>query len=161
MNVCRDAVVCQDGHSFCSLCLTKAKEANYNRCPMDRSYLGSSVPARNRALDALISKMRVQCPTTADGCSGCKWTGTLEQVEAHAELDCSMVMTSCPNDKCPVKLYRYELEQHKTSCPFKKKLCTQCGKQVSVQEEEHGSVCLGQPTKWRNILRETWIAGNT
>ena len=64
MNVCRDAVVCKDGHSFWKECLTRAMETNHNKCPMDRSFLGLSTSARNRPLDGIISKLLVKCTTT-------------------------------------------------------------------------------------------------
>ena len=150
MNVCRDAVVCKNGHCFCKECLTRAMETNHNKCPMDRSYLGLSTPARNRALDGIISKLLVKCTTTLGGCSGCKWSGPIEGLQTHA-MECNIVIVKCTNAKCCATMYRYELENHKESCPFKTTTCAACTESdVHVEMKNYRSVCLRQNSHCRN-----------
>ena len=133
----RDPVVCRDGHTMCKVCLDKATSGSFPACPVDRSYLGTSGPVRNLALQALIMGFKIKCPNG----SRCKWIGKLEGLSNHRN-QCEMEMLGCTNAQCAALVYRYEMGSHQDQCPHKSEPCIHCQMNVKVAEMEmHLKTC--------------------
>lgn len=124
-----DPVICKDGHTMCSKCLDQAVSNGVRTCPVDRSYLGLSRPARNLALQAIILNFTIKCPNGL----GCLWMGKLESMSSH-KGECMMEMVECQNSTCTAMVYRGEKDTHQERCPHKSEACIQCDRQVKLVE---------------------------
>ena len=96
-------------------------------CPVDRSFLGITKPARNLALQAVIHKLDTRCPNRSSG----TWTGPLEHLHKH-KGECPMEMVNCSNKGCAAMVYQYEMAAHQLKCPHKSTTCAHCDAKIKV-----------------------------
>ena len=112
---------------MCGKCLETAVSGGRRTCPVDRSFLDITKPARNLALQAVIHKLDTRCPNR----SGCTWTGPLEHLHKH-KGECPMAMVNCSNKDCAAMVYQYEMAAHQLKCPHKSTTCAHCDAKIKV-----------------------------
>ena len=136
------------GEHFCHDCIQPFSEAR-NQCPVC-SEAGFAVndKKQNRQILALeahcIMKDR-----------GCEWTGKLEGLEAHLDVDtgdCEYVDVECPN-KCDQPVEKRNLPSHLTnSCPKREFTCQHCNFKATyeVVSNDHWPQCSFYPVPCPN-----------
>ena len=70
----------------------------------------------------LTKHLADECPRRRQECDLCSEVGEHEEMISHSER-CPRVRVSCPNDPCPTKLLRCDVEAHLTSCEFEPVSC--------------------------------------
>ena len=137
-------VTCENGHSFCSECIT-VWQANNSRCPVNRSTLSRQM-VRNLAVKGAIGGKVMKCPSTVSLPGGCGWTGTRSSLEDHLPR-CDMKVVECPfeNKGCILRAYQRELAQHLLVCPHKTVKCSFCSQEIPHNELlAHSDHCAGK-----------------
>lgn len=140
-NPCQNAHLtgCCGAH-FCYSCLQQLKKgtAVNKACPICREERFKIFP--NKQLDREIKELHVYCNNRR---SGCVWSGEMNDVEKHVDVDCQFVDVICPN-KCGAIIKRQCLHLHLKQCPCH---CQHCGmtghkEEISKKHKEH---CLHRP----------------
>lgn len=130
----------------------------FNKCPLDRAYIGGQLPTKNRSLQNIIGRMRVKCPSAiGSNVSGmCHQTGQLDGLGAH-ENSCPMRLRKCKFDGCQVVIYAYELQQHQQQCRFRKESCPDCTA-MRCMEEHTSTSCPFKKTDCPNKCNASNVA---
>ena len=112
------------GELFCKACIASALEEK-RPCPSCEEPTFSTF--LNSKFEKRIKNLRVHC-TMKD--RGCQWTGRLEQLDAHLEVetgDCEYVDIECP-EKCGQQIQKHQLAIHiANECPERDFVCQYCG----------------------------------
>ena len=96
-----------------------------------------------------INNLTVQCNNVK---SGCKWVGTLGDLDDHIMNKCGYTEVDCPYMQCSVYVKRRDLDSHKKKCSKRNYACKRCGEwMVYDMKQVHGSVCRKKSVKCRNI----------
>ena len=129
------------GEHFCKDCI----QPLWNQCPACSETDFSVVidETQNRKILALEARCIMKH-------RGCEWTGKLEDLEAHLELnagDCEYVDIACPNE-CDQLVEKRNLPSHLTnSCPKREFTCQYCNFKATyeVVSNEHWPQCSFYP----------------
>ena len=165
LDVKRDPVsLCQEGHTFCRDCITRARNSASFKCPTCRE----SIPAgalytKNRTEKQIIEQLITKCeyatpqssaaaaPSTASrkrtrGAASssngtqpmefCTWTGPLDKRDAHIN-ECEYALVTCKFAGCRTSVRRKDQGEHEEQCPRRPVECTMCNKLVPSEEMEH------------------------
>lgn len=165
LDVKRDPVsLCQEGHTFCRGCITRARNSASFKCPTCRE----SIPAgalytKNRTEKQIIEQLITKCeyatpqssaaaaPSTASrkrtrGAASssngtqptefCTWTGPLDKRDAHIN-ECEYALVTCKFAGCRTSVRRKDQGEHEEQCPRRPVECTMCNKLVPSEEMEH------------------------
>ena len=104
-----------------------------------------------------IASLKVYCSLKE---SGCDWSGTLEQLEAHLDPDlynCQYVDTKCPLN-CQQAIHKNKVEQHvRKECVKREHVCQHCNFKATYEEvvEKHLAECKYVPLQCPNFCGVT------
>ena len=137
------------GITVCKACITPVSE-DKKPCPLcGRVELAFQFNVRD---NQRILALEVRC-TMKD--RGCEWTGKLERLEAHLDVntgDCEYVDVECPN-KCDLPVEKRNLNTHLTNCcPKRKFTCQYCNFKATyeVVSNDHWPQCPFYPVPCPN-----------
>ena len=138
------------GELFCKACIAPAVEKK-RPCPScERSTTFSVFP--NPRYERDIKNLCVCC-TMKD--RGCQWTGKLEQLDAHLDVetgDCEYVDIDCP-EKCGQQIQKCRLDTHiANECPERDFVCQYCDFKATydIVTNKHWPECQKYPVKCPN-----------
>ena len=137
------------GELFCQACIASALEEK-RLCPSCKESTFSTF--LNPKYERSIKKLRVHC--TMKDC-GCQWTGQLEQLDAHLEVetgDCEYVDIECP-EKCGQQIQKHQLATHiANECPERDFVCMYCGFKATyaIISNKHWPECQNYPVPCPN-----------
>ena len=137
------------GELFCQACIAPVLEEK-RPCPSCQEPTFSTF--LNPKFERSIKSLRVHC-TMKD--RGCQWTGKLEQLEAHLDVetgDCEYVDIECP-EKCGQQIQKCQLATHiSNECPERDFVCMYCGFKATYDtvSNEHWPECQNYPVPCPN-----------
>lgn len=113
------------GYHFCQTCIKEVKRHN-QACPRCKKQNFRCL--LDRQLRSKINELKVYCYLRDYGCS---WTGSLEQLECHLNLnkpegECPYVPVQCPHCQTYVQRHQF-LTEHFSICPQRPFTCEHCG----------------------------------
>jgi len=138
---------------FCYECINRIKEVK-RPCPKCRKENFSI--QQDRQKKDKIESLKLFCPmSTKKG--GCRWVGSLRELDAHLSLknvegECKYVQVKCPL-KCGMHILRGDVEMHKSvTCTQRQFECIYCGFQDLYEKItlEHYHECLEHPVECPN-----------
>ncbi|XRB10260.1 TNF receptor-associated factor 3 [Pseudoscourfieldia marina] len=167
----RDPVsLCQEGHTFCRDCITRARKPPRFKCPTCRESISASATyTKNRTEKQIIEELLTKCkytnpdeyatpqssaaaaPSTASrkrtrGAASssngtqptefCTWTGPLDKRDAHIN-ECEYALVTCKFAGCHTNVRRKDQGEHEEQCPRRPVKCDLCNKLVPSEEMEH------------------------
>lgn len=140
-NPCRNAHLtrCCGAH-FCYSCLQQLKKgtAVNKSCPICREEKLKIFP--NKQLDREIKELHVYCTNRN---SGCTWSGEMNDVDRHINVDCQFVNVHCPS-KCGVTMERQCIQRHLSKeCACHCQYCGVTGRKedISKKHKKHCAQC--------------------
>ena len=137
------------GELFCQVCIASALEEK-RPCPSCQESTFSTF--FNPKLERRIKNLRVHCTMKN---RGCPWTGQLEQLEAHLDVetgDCEYVDIECP-EKCGQQIQKCQLDTHiANECPERDFVCMYCDFKATynIVSNKHWPECQNYPVKCPN-----------
>ena len=132
------------GGTVCEACITPVLE---DKKPCPSCEIVEFTTLLNVKYQRRILALEVRC-TMKD--SGCEWTGKLEGLEAHLDVntgDCEYVDIECPN-KCDLPVQKRNLPTHlANSCPKREFVCQYCNFKATyeVVSNDHWPQCSFYP----------------
>ena len=147
------------GKTVCEGCITPVLGGR-ERCPMCECRASEFSSASSADRRHGILALGVHC-TMKD--RGCEWTGKLEGLEAHLDVntgDCEYVDVECSNPFCSEHFQKYDLSSHLSYfCPKREYTCKFCGFKAtySVVHDEHHPQCQSYPVSCPNACGEQAI----
>ena len=135
--------------TFCQVCITSIIE-DKKPCPSCETVQFSTIFIVK--YQRRILAIEVHC-TMKD--RGCEWTGKLEGLEAHLDVntgDCEYVDIECPN-KCDLPVEKRNLPTHLTNyCPKREFICQYCNFKATyeVVSNDHWPQCSFYPVPCSN-----------
>lgn len=131
LNIPKNVVSIECGHTFCLACIKKSLTNGKNQCPNCLKNLSNNPTLTPIfTIKAHISQAKLRCPNIQ---KGCEWCEAAESLEEHLK-SCPEQEIPCRNIECQEKFERKKLaghlkskcEFHKIDCAFKKKCgCSQ------------------------------------
>ena len=137
------------GELFCQACIASALDEK-KPCPSCEKPTFSTF--LNLKLERKIKNLCVHC-TMKD--RGCQWTGQLEQLDTHLEVetgDCEYVDIECP-EKCGQQIQKRQLANHiANECPERDFVCQYCGFKATydIVSNKHWPECQNYPVPCPN-----------
>ena len=137
------------GELFCQACIASALEEK-QPCPSCKKPTFSTF--FNLKFEKSIKNLRVHCMMKD---RGCHWTGQLEQLDAHLEVetgDCEYVDIECP-EKCGQQVQKRQLAAHiANECPERDFVCQYCGFKATyaIISNKHWPECQNYPVPCPN-----------
>ena len=129
LQICRDPVIeSACGHTFCKNCLQnlfKTSKLSGAKCPHSRSPISDDQVGPNRAVQDLITNLKVNCYLRD---RGCKWQGFYRDVENHTKKECVYAQMKCLNQGCSFLGDQILAKTHASECDFRVIKCKQCDK---------------------------------
>ena len=137
LNVLRDPVQCRrNQHYFCTPCITKHLQENYQACPTCMEELTVETLGRpTRLLSSVLSTLKIACDYTERGCREMVELGALK---THVTR-CGFGPVMCSNEECLQVVDRRCKEVHETKlCAFRTLTCDYCGGEMqNVKSKSH------------------------
>ena len=136
------------GMTFCSSCITPIMD-NRSPCPCGKTDFTAMFSVRDN-LRSLALEVRCMMKDR-----GCAWTGKLEGLEAHLDVDigdCEYVDVECPNG-CDQLIQKRNRASHLTSsCPKREFTCQHCNFKATyeVVSNDHWPQCSFYPVPCPN-----------
>ncbi len=132
------------GQHFCQACIQKIL-TEYKPCPLCKQ-AGYSIML-DKKQKRRIFDLQIYCAKKGDGC---RWTGTMGNLQNHADK-CRFYVVDCPN-KCGTQHKRRELRPHILNCAYRPFNCRYCQLSGPLREIKtfHLSVCPKYPVACPN-----------
>ena len=138
-NPCRDAHLtsCCGAH-FCRSCLQQVRRGRSvsRACPMCRAEKFESF--QNKEANREIKALKVYCQNNSNGCT---WSGEVNDVKSHVDIDCQFVDMPCPSN-CGMILKRQCIQSHLAKdCPCHCQYCGYTGHkmEIAIRHKKHCS----------------------
>ena len=152
--ICKDAantphITTCCGELFCKACIASALDEK-RPCPSCEEPTFTTF--YNAKLERSIKNLCVHC-TMKD--RGCQWTGQLEQLDAHLDVEtgvCEYVDIECP-EKCGQQIQKRQRATHVANeCPERDFVCMYCGFKATydIITNKHWPECQNYPVPCPN-----------
>ncbi|CAB4040606.1 RING finger 151-like [Paramuricea clavata] len=129
-NVLKEPRMCRNNeHVFCLACISEHLKVNSQTCPECNEHLSVDTLRRQRVLNNMLSKLRINCDYASQGCP--EFT-CVEGLETHV-ANCEFAPVFCSNENCGMEINKQDQVHHETEvCGYRKVKCHDCGQTREV-----------------------------
>ena len=115
--------ILKDGEVSCKNCLIKKYNLN------NKSKEKNIIPVNT--IFGIIEKQKLNCKNKY---LGCEFEGNVKEYRDHILNYCNNEMINCPFQNCSEKIFRSDLEDHKSLCDYRLIKCPKCEKTMKYKE---------------------------